>query len=84
MITFWFGWPINGNAFGFTLDAEDGDNVQNTNVELSLNLYLMAFWLVFVKFWFTGSALLFDVTTRNKFGILASGAEVFVFRYSIL
>ena len=57
---------MNGNAFGFTLAADDGDTVQNVSVELSLNLYLMAFWLLLVKFWLTGSALLLEVIILKK------------------
>ena len=30
-------------CFGLTLFGADGDNVQNESVELSLNLYLIAF-----------------------------------------
>jgi hypothetical protein len=39
---------------------------QYVNVELSLNLYLIA-WLVLVKFWLTGSALLLDVIIKKNY-----------------
>ena len=84
IITSWFGEPINGIKLGLTLEGEDGVTVQNTSVELSLNLYLIAFWLVFVRFWLTGSALLFEVTILNKFLIFLLDYDVSVVRYSIL
>jgi hypothetical protein len=82
IITSWFGWPINGKTFALTLDVELGVTVQYVNVEL--NLYLIAFWLVLVKFWLTGSALLLDVIILKKLLTLASELDEFGVKYSIL
>ena len=75
---------MNGNTFGLTFVGEDGETVQNTKLDESSNLYLIAFWLVSDKFWLTGSDLLFEVIILKVFLIFLSSVVVFVVIYSTL
>ena len=52
----WFGWPVNGVAFGLFVGAEDGESVQNSkSLAFSKYLYLITFCDVFTWSVMTGS-----------------------------